>query len=204
MRPGVGLYWPDFPQYETSYIVRLVGLYWLGTLRYLDQIPWRAQLRLQKGVDPTICQSTAHQRNTGHRLLRKLHNYFLHNVIEGKAPGYSTLRRSSENNPTNKTSRPPYDSLTHLNQGLNPGARPSTGDRDISRLSRLLSITKQPQNGDQALQQGLDPTLLLRKEKVTNKGMSKNITWKLMPSTSARWNILKFFSCLQRATSKRP
>ena len=169
VRPGVGLYWPDFPQYETSYIVRLVGLYWLGTLRYLDQIPWRAQLRLQKGVDPTICQSTAHQRNTGHRLLRKLYNYFLHNVIEGKAPGYSTLRRSSENNPTNNNTRPPYDSLAHLNQGLNPGARPSTGDRDISRLSRLLSITKQPQNGDQALQQGLDPTLLLRKEKVTNK-----------------------------------
>ena len=125
VRPGVGLYWPDFPQYETSYIVRLTGLYWLGTLRYLDQIPWRAQLRLQKGVDPTICQSTAHQRNTGHRLLRKFYNYFLHNVIEGKAPGYSTLRRSSENNPTNK----PQGQLT--NRSPQPGSESRSQEPDL-------------------------------------------------------------------------
>ena len=43
VRPGVGLYWPDFLQCETSCSVRQVGLYWLGTLRDLDQIPWRAQ-----------------------------------------------------------------------------------------------------------------------------------------------------------------
>ena len=63
------------------------------------------------------------------------------------------------NNLTNKTRTNSTSLPVHLCQGQEH-ARPTMGGRDHSG---------QPQDGAQALQEGLDPTLLLRKEKVKKR-----------------------------------